>query len=135
MRRLTSSAIMILFGLGCGGDDAPSVAAVVPDASADASAAQACLWPTPAASCTPRADFLSCVVPDGDSVAADGTVVDSNGKPVPGACKNLCKSTDYSLGCAGNDPASPAFAGSLGCTSVPVPTPFGVTFWCCPCAE
>jgi hypothetical protein len=75
------------------------------------------------------------VVPNGDSVAADGTVVDANGKPVPGVCKNLCKSTDYSLTCGGNDPASSAFTTSLGCTLVPTPTPFGVTIWCCACSK
>jgi hypothetical protein len=138
MRGLFSYAVMTLLWCGCSGDDAPSLVSVAPDASAESSSAShACIWPAPAASCTPGKNFLVCVVPNGDRVEADGTVSDANGKPVPSACKHPCKSTDYALTCTGNDAASPALIASLGCTFAPaaISTPPGVTLWCCPCSH
>lgn len=136
MQRFLRHALATILCSGCSGDDAPSPVSVASDASVESSTTRdACQWAAADASCTPRADLLSCLVPNGGSVQADGTILDSSGKLVTDACTNLCKSTDYALTCTGNDPASPAFAGSLRCTAAPGPNAYGTTAWCCPCAE
>lgn len=136
MRRIFSYAVLGLLCCSCGDDDAQPLVSAAPDASSESgSASHACAWPAPAASCTPRADLLSCLVPNGGLVEADGAILDANGKLVTDSCKNLCKSSDYALTCTGNDAASPAFSASLGCTPSSGPMPFGASAWCCPCAK
>jgi hypothetical protein len=140
MRRQVRYAGITLLCLGCGQDDAHPAAEVPTDASVAASESSystsgACAWPSPMASCTPRANYLVCTAPDDGMEQADGAIVDAHGQLVTDSCKNQCTGKQYALTCTGSDPASPAFTESLGCTVIPLPTPDGVSFWCCPCVE
>jgi hypothetical protein len=80
-------------------------------------------WPTAAATmtgdastdgCMPRNEFDVCEVqPDGSQ-----------------NCKNQCSSSQYALICQNARPAD-----ALRCSAIPVPTPLGAAFYCCPCAH
>jgi hypothetical protein len=49
---------------------------------------------------------------------------------LPSTGGNLCPASQYNLNCYG--PTTPDSA--LGCAVVPIPTPSGELFYCCPCA-
>lgn len=46
-------------------------------------------------------------------------------------CTNQCTDSEYGLSCSGSMTADD----SLKCKVVPLPTPLGVTIYCCPCAH
>ncbi|AKV01112.1 hypothetical protein AKJ09_07775 [Labilithrix luteola] len=85
--------------------------------------------------CTPKPGFQGCEVPSGSVVnAADGTITTPDGEVAK--CHALCAPSDFALTCAsspGSNPPPPAPA--LGCTVIPMPTPSGRLFYCCPCAN
>lgn len=107
-----------------------------------------CPWPAAANSydagvggCVPRPKFDICEVPNGGTVLADGGILGPDGSVVLGACKDACSPTEYALDCfaSGPDDAGQFFGGtpdsSLACIGIPVPTPIGVSFYCCPCGS
>ncbi|HSY25516.1 MAG TPA: hypothetical protein VK841_25525 [Polyangiaceae bacterium] len=72
-----------------------------------------------------------CEVSNGATVNADGAV--SGGTE---SCKSLCGASEYELTCAGpivqNAPVPDS---ALNCQVIPLPTPSGVLYYCCPCAD
>ena len=48
----------------------------------------------------------------------------------PSGCEDPCSASDIAMTCTGATPDS-----ALGCTSITIPTPFNVLFFCCPCAK
>ena len=81
-----------------------------------------------ATGCTARTIFQICEVPSGSTVEADGAVSTPDGAPA--SCKDACSNTEYALTCA-----NASAADSLGCRVLPLPTPAGVTEYCCPCGS
>ena len=81
--------------------------------------AKICAWPASAVTsdggadggCTARADFNICEEPSG-------------------VCTNQCSAVEYALICT----ESIAAGTSLDCRVLPIPTPAGVTDYCCPCS-
>jgi hypothetical protein len=54
---------------------------------------------------------------------------------LPSTGGNLCASPQFTLTCHGNGTSAPSVPDpALKCTVVPVPTPSGVLFYCCPCS-
>ena len=53
----------------------------------------------------------------------------------PSGCNSLCATTDYEMTCKGTEMSAsiPEPAASLGCQVIPIPTPSGALFYCCPC--
>jgi hypothetical protein len=107
-----------------------------------------CIWPIAANSydagvggCVPRPSFDICQVPNGGTALADGGVLGPDGSPVSGACKDACLPTEYALDCLASGPNDAGvFLGaapdpSLACSVIPVPTPIGESFSCCPCGS
>ena len=73
--------------------------------------------------CTARSNFRVCQVSSGATVLGDGGVI--NGTE---SCTDACTSAEQALSCTGNAQPNPA----SDCRVIPVPTPNGVTDWCCP---
>ena len=48
----------------------------------------------------------------------------------PSGCDDPCSASAIAMTCTGATPDS-----ALGCTSITIPTPFDVLFFCCPCAK
>jgi hypothetical protein len=100
----------------------------------------ACAWPAAADTfdassnigCHPQSMFQICEVPEGSVVHGDDTITTPAGETV--TCHDACSPSEYALSCYGRpDSQSPVPAPSLGCSGVPIPTPLGESFYCCPC--
>jgi len=77
--------------------------------------------------------FDICEVPSGSLLDADGSITTPDGGVV--RCSDYCSPTQYALTCYGPEPgAISSPAPSLGCTVIPIPTPSGELFYCCPCS-
>jgi hypothetical protein len=70
----------------------------------------------------------TCHWPDSADTFSSSDAGASGCKPSTGG--NLCSSSQFTLTCYGTSVPDAA----LGCTVVPIPTPPGVLFNCCPCA-
>ncbi len=84
--------------------------------------------------CSRLPDFKICEVPSGSAVNPDGTVTMANGEVVEASCTDPCSPTGYAMRCYdGSNPLVilPVPPAVLNCTSVPVPTPSNVLFYCC----
>ncbi len=84
--------------------------------------------------CSRLPDFKICEVPSGSTVNPDGTVTMANGEVVEASCTDPCSPTGYAMRCYdGSNPLVilPVPPAVLNCTSVPVPTPSNVLFYCC----
>lgn len=145
-------AVCIVLGLAaCGGRDASGPGA---DAETDASVAtdagaagdDASAAPTDAAAggdaaaghdaSAGDAAGVACTVPSGADTfddASDHGCFPTSGEMVNGA--NACMPDEYGTTCLLGSVSGPipVPAGALGCRVVPIPTPLGVTFFCCPC--
>jgi hypothetical protein len=71
-----------------------------------------------------------CEVSNGATVLPDGGVTDGTE-----SCHSLCSGSDYRMTCTGppSGAAMPTPDSTLGCSIVPLPTPAGVSIYCCPC--
>jgi hypothetical protein len=107
--------------------DAAKCACVAPeDASTggEAGSGGSCTWPASAdtyddasaVGCRPSSSSTAKICQE----APDGAQT----------CQPECPANDYVLGCDGNAQAP----SSLDCMIVPIPTPEGVSIYCCPCA-
>jgi hypothetical protein len=73
----------------------------------------------------------SCEVSNGATVNADGAV--SGGTE---SCKPLCGASQYELTCMSPvGQIAPDPDSALNCQIIPLPTPSGTLFYCCPCAD
>jgi len=73
--------------------------------------------------CSATAPLQICEVSSGAEVLGDGGVL--NGTQT---CHTACSDSQRSVTCAGGA----TLADTSGCTVVPIPTPAGQTFYCCP---
>jgi hypothetical protein len=72
-------------------------------------------------------------VPSGSVIHPDGSISTPDGETV--ACDNECSPTEFSLSCHGASPSQiPSPRPQWDCRVIPVPTPSGTLFYCCPCA-
>lgn len=94
----------------------------VPDGAATAAEAGA-------GGCETHTFLQLCQVPSGSTIEADGAVMTPDGAPA--SCSDACSDTEYELTCTNNASA----ADSLGCHVLPLPTPEGVSDYCCPCGQ
>ena len=106
-----------------------------------------CAWPVGAdtyqasthVGCKPTPTFDICEVPNGTIAEADGGFILADGGVGSANCTDACSSTEYALSCfSGGASASariPDPAPALACNSIPIPTPSGALFYCCPCAR
>ena len=107
-----------------------------------------CVWPAAAntydagvGGCVPEPKFNICEVPNGGTALPDGGILGPDGGVVLGGCKDACLASEYALYCraSGPDDAGEFLGGtpdpSLACTGIPIPTPIGETFYCCPCGS
>jgi hypothetical protein len=92
--------------------------------------AAVCTWPAAAdtyqdgTGCEPRPTFEICE----QTLTTTGTTT---------TCSEACSPGTFALECRGAFMAStpvPAPDSALRCRGFPIPTPVGVTFYCCPCA-
>ncbi len=143
---VVASCMAVVAVQGCGGTTQSSQDArssLVALADAVRPGAPAC-WPgsantydaTTRVGCIPSPTFRICEVPGGSTWNGDGTVTMPDGRVADASCTDACSPTEYALTCRGPGPgAIPLPAASLGaCRSIPVPTPAGALFHCCPCA-
>jgi hypothetical protein len=87
----------------------------------------------------------TCQYPEGVTLATDASVIGC----VAGApgqlceqsasgttCSSACATGEFQMTCRADDPAlSPTPATNLHCKILPLPTPMGVSVYCCPCAN
>jgi hypothetical protein len=79
--------------------------------------------------CNAQTIFQICEVPNGSTIEPDGDIVTPSGTHA--SCMDLCSDAEYSLVCSGSASADTG----LGCRVLPLPTPNGVTEYCCPCGQ
>jgi hypothetical protein len=72
-----------------------------------------------------------CPVPNGSTVEGDGAVITPDGAPPP-SCQSDCAPGTLPVTCT-SPSADLAPDPALNCRVVPMPTPAGVLFYCCPC--
>jgi hypothetical protein len=103
-----------------------------------------CAWPALAdtydagsGGCLPSPSFNICQVPNGTIVLQDGGFFVPDGGE-PAVCTDACRQAEYALSCEATEDSSGnlQFNGpdpSLQCSAIPMPTPIGASFYCCPC--
>jgi hypothetical protein len=108
-------------------------------ATASATDAGACAAPAAAETyndasatgCQQRDRLLVCDVPNGSTIELDGSVETPDGASV--TCTDTCSPNEYTLICV--DPTQVLQPDpSLKCNVIALPTPEGVTNYCCPCS-
>ena len=140
--RVFFTAALLLSVAACGSTKATSSDAGTANSS-DVDAGT-CTWPAGVTSidgasgvgCWAKPTFDICEVPNGGSVAQDGTIRGPDGQVVTNACHNGCSTSEYALTCTGDSMISsniPSPEPTLGCKAIPVPTASNVLFYCCPC--
>jgi hypothetical protein len=67
--------------------------------------------------------------------ASDHGCFPTSGEKINGA--NACTPSEYGMTCqlGSTDASMPQPADALQCKVIPIPTPYGVTFYCCPCGS
>lgn len=105
-----------------------------------------CSWPASAdtydagsGGCLPSPYFNICQVPNGTIVLQDGGFFVPDGGQ-PAVCTDACTEAEYALSCEATEDSSGAlqFNGpdpQLQCSAIPMPTPIGASFYCCPCQD
>jgi hypothetical protein len=134
-RSVSVSLLMVVFLAACSSNDA----------STQGNLDSSCVWPASAVTsdgggsgCTASAEFNICEVPSGSTILADGGILTPDGGAVD--CTDECSPSDYALRCyggvdnSGNPTQSMPPDPSLGCKAIPIPTPLGASFYCCPCS-
>ena len=120
-------AVACSSGSSGGGSARSSGSQVIPACSVPAGADT--LSDASAVGCKPQTVFQICEVPSGSTIEPDGDIVTPSGTHA--SCMDPCSDAEYSLVCSGAAMA----ASALACKVIPLPTPNGVTEYCCPCGQ
>jgi len=89
--------------------------------------------PVSQSGCKTGPKFDVCEVPNGATVLADGGVLLADGGAGTATCTNQCTPSEYALSCySGGTDFIPPPDPTLRCRVIPIPTPSGALFWCCP---